>query len=61
MCGAAASTLEIDLEKLLRGGNSVLGRRRTARATHPPGARRLSDRCNEVAPSYQEDGRLSLR
>jgi hypothetical protein len=54
MCGAAASCsialnvcqiLEIDLEKLLPGGNSILGRRRTVRATHPPGARRLSDAC----------------
>ena len=54
MCGAAASCsialnvcqiLEIDLEKLLRGGNSILGRRRTVRATHPPGARQLSDAC----------------
>ena len=69
MCGAAASCsialnvcqiLEIDLEKLLRGGNSISGQRRTARSTHPPGVGRLSDRCNDVAPKPPSGWRSQL-
>ena len=69
MCGAAASCsialnvcqiLEIDLEKLLRGGNSILGRLRTARATHPPGVERLSVNEMTSPQSHQQDKRSQL-